>query len=428
MADADAQLDETAERMACAGESRPTTAAVGKPRNRTRSSRRSWPRRGPQSRRGGGTKPSGWPRLERAAARRAAFAAICERVDALRGEDTPDEIEKARAEWEGMPGASAQEREDAELRARFDESCRRATERHQNRQAHREGSHQARRAVARGRPAVDAGRQHARGPRARCGLARGRRRMAVARRRRPTAIDESDRRQVCRSHGPGPAPRRRKARRRRTDAEAAGAARRTVDRARHGARGRRGSDPARGRPRRPRSEDRRRTTPPPVERTRAARAGRTAQGRAGRDGAAPPRPARDGRVEAVRQRRRPGRADRQGRGAAREVLARRHRPKTKPDGSTEVTPAKPEDIEKAAHELHEIQERWKQVAEAPRAQAQALVAPLSAGCRPDPGQGTRVLRAARRGAQRQPHASRWPSSSAPRRSPSPRTGSRRPTN
>src|SRR4030095_13941107 len=30
------------------------------------------------------------------------------------------------------------------------------------------------------------------------------------------------------------------------------------------------------------------------------------------------------------------------------------------------------DIEKAARELHEIQERWKQVAEAPRAQAQAL--------------------------------------------------------
>jgi hypothetical protein len=44
----------------------------------------------------------------------------------------------------------------------------------------------------------------------------------------------------------------------------------------------------------------------------------------------------------------------------------------KPDGSTEVTPVKPEDIEKAAHELHEIQERWKQVAETPRAQAQAL--------------------------------------------------------
>ena len=72
---------------------------------------------------------------ERAAAQRAALVAICERVEALRGEDTPDELERARAEWEGMPGASAQEREDAELRARFDESCRRATERHQNRQA-----------------------------------------------------------------------------------------------------------------------------------------------------------------------------------------------------------------------------------------------------------------------------------------------------
>src|SRR5258708_24971311 len=33
---------------------------------------------------------------------------------------------------------------------------------------------------------------------------------------------------------------------------------------------------------------------------------------------------------------------------------------------------KPEDMEKAARELHEIQERWKQAAEAPRAQAQTL--------------------------------------------------------
>src|SRR4029453_13452223 len=31
---------------------------------------------------------------------------------------------------------------------------------------------------------------------------------------------------------------------------------------------------------------------------------------------------------------------------------------------------KPEDMEKAARELHDIQERWKTVAEAPRAQAQ----------------------------------------------------------
>jgi len=33
---------------------------------------------------------------------------------------------------------------------------------------------------------------------------------------------------------------------------------------------------------------------------------------------------------------------------------------------------KPDDMEKAAHELHEIQERWKLAAEAPRAQAQTL--------------------------------------------------------
>jgi Domain of Unknown Function (DUF349) len=72
---------------------------------------------------------------ERAEARRAAFAAICQRVEALRGEQTPDELEKARAEWEGMPGAASQERDDDALRARFDEACRRATERHQRRQA-----------------------------------------------------------------------------------------------------------------------------------------------------------------------------------------------------------------------------------------------------------------------------------------------------
>jgi hypothetical protein len=71
--------------------------------------------------------------IERTAARRAAFLGICDRVEALRGDETPDALEKARAEWEGMPGASEQERNDAELRARFDEACRRASERHRNR-------------------------------------------------------------------------------------------------------------------------------------------------------------------------------------------------------------------------------------------------------------------------------------------------------
>jgi Domain of Unknown Function (DUF349) len=72
---------------------------------------------------------------ERAAARRTQFLAICDHVESLRGDDAPNEVEKARAEWEGMPGASAQEREDLELRARFDDACRRAADRHSRRQA-----------------------------------------------------------------------------------------------------------------------------------------------------------------------------------------------------------------------------------------------------------------------------------------------------
>jgi Domain of Unknown Function (DUF349) len=72
---------------------------------------------------------------ERVAARRTQFLAICERVETLRGDETPNELEKARAEWEGMPGASVQERDDQELRSRFDEACRRAGDRHSRRQA-----------------------------------------------------------------------------------------------------------------------------------------------------------------------------------------------------------------------------------------------------------------------------------------------------
>ena len=70
----------------------------------------------------------------RAVERRASFVALCDRVEALRGDDTPDDVARARAEWEGMPGASEQERNDAELRARFEAACRRAAERQENRQ------------------------------------------------------------------------------------------------------------------------------------------------------------------------------------------------------------------------------------------------------------------------------------------------------
>jgi Domain of Unknown Function (DUF349) len=73
-------------------------------------------------------------KLEREAAIRAARLALCERVEALRGEDAVAEVDKARAEWEGLPGPGEQEIADAESRARFEEACRRAIERHRNRQ------------------------------------------------------------------------------------------------------------------------------------------------------------------------------------------------------------------------------------------------------------------------------------------------------
>jgi hypothetical protein len=54
-----------------------------------------------------------------------------------------------------------------------------------------------------------------------------------------------------------------------------------------------------------------------------------------------------------------------------ELIAQTEALRTKYHLDSEEGP-KPEEVENAARELHDIQERWKQVAEAPRAQAQAL--------------------------------------------------------
>ena len=87
---------------------------------------------------------------------------------------------------------------------------------------------------------------------------------------------------------------------------------------------------------------------------------------------------------------------------------------------------KPEDLEKLARELHEIQERWKTVAEAPRAQAQALWHRYRQAA--DPMQ-TRVREffAVRNEQRRAISNARSRSSRKPRRSPSRPTGSRPPT-
>jgi uncharacterized protein DUF349 len=74
------------------------------------------------------------------AARRRAREAICERLENARGEHALDEIEKARSEWEGLPGPSAQELEDERTRERFEEACRRAEQRRRNLQE-RESTH-----------------------------------------------------------------------------------------------------------------------------------------------------------------------------------------------------------------------------------------------------------------------------------------------
>ncbi len=67
---------------------------------------------------------------QRAAALLAARTSICDRVGALQGDETPAEIEQARADWTGLLHEGSL---DPALAARFEEACRRATERHENR-------------------------------------------------------------------------------------------------------------------------------------------------------------------------------------------------------------------------------------------------------------------------------------------------------
>ena len=77
---------------------------------------------------------------DRDASLRRARETICERLENARAEHALDEIEKARSEWEGLPGPSAQELEDERTRERFEEACRRAEQRHRNLQE-RESTH-----------------------------------------------------------------------------------------------------------------------------------------------------------------------------------------------------------------------------------------------------------------------------------------------
>ena len=67
---------------------------------------------------------------------RDARTALCEQVEALTGEDALDRLAEARAEWEGLPPAHTGDDADPALLARFEAACQRATARHENRQEH----------------------------------------------------------------------------------------------------------------------------------------------------------------------------------------------------------------------------------------------------------------------------------------------------
>src|SRR5436190_478365 len=67
------------------------------------------------------------------AAGRAARASLCELVDAVHGEDALDRLDQARSEWEGLP-ADPDAAVHEQFVKRFEESCGRARTRHENRQ------------------------------------------------------------------------------------------------------------------------------------------------------------------------------------------------------------------------------------------------------------------------------------------------------
>jgi len=64
---------------------------------------------------------------------RAARASMCERVEALHGEDALDRLDLARSEWEGLPQDPEAEVHEQFMR-RFEEACARARTRHEHRQ------------------------------------------------------------------------------------------------------------------------------------------------------------------------------------------------------------------------------------------------------------------------------------------------------
>ena len=290
---------------------------------------------------------------ERDAAARRAREALCERLEATRAEHALEEVEKARGEWEGLPGPSAGELEDERIRARFEDACRVAEERHHNHQqqadiharldalssdAERVSSDQNLEPAAWEAVQQEWNALHpkADGPDPaiveRFAAADARVRLRIEERR--AAAERSVRQQVQRIE--------QLIERATIRATAEDLTLREVERLARDLRTAADAPPAL-----PEREQH-----ALVERLRASQAT-----------VAP-------KLHELRE------MDEWKRFAnaavQEELIARTEALATKYGFNTPEGVVKPEDVEKAARELHEIQERWKQAAEAPRAQAQAL--------------------------------------------------------
>ena len=288
---------------------------------------------------------------DRLAQIRSRRATLCERVEALRGEDALDRVAEARAEWEGLAGeASDAAATDpvADLLARFEDACRRAAERHATRE--------------------EAARAHARLD----ALSREAEQLAARDEDVPAYVWEAITREwtdlSSRVEDVDGAVAERYAAAGQTIVARRDASRAAVEKAL--------------RQQVQRLEqliDRavKRASAEDITLKEADKAARDL--RAALDAPPPLRPAdREALVERLKaalaalapklhELREMDEWKRFANAAVQEeLIAQTEALKTRYDWS------KPEELEKAAHELHEIQERWKHAAEAPRAQAQAL--------------------------------------------------------
>jgi Domain of Unknown Function (DUF349) len=289
---------------------------------------------------------------ERLETLRASRLAICERLEAASDEDAAGALETARAEWEGLPAPSDAPPDDEAIRQRFEDACRRARERHENREerqrisARLDALAQDAQRVAGAEDASDAAWQQITSEWATvsAGLdsadpsvierfSEAQARVQQRADERKAAAEKALRQQVQRTEQLIERAHKR--------ATAEDLTLREADRLTRDLRGAVEAPPH--------LPDRDRHAL--VERVKAAQT------------AVAPR---------LHELREMDEWKRFANAAVQEELIAKAEALMSKYGFDKADPIKPEDLEQAARQLHEIQERWKQAAEAPRAQAQTL--------------------------------------------------------